>query len=132
MLDIKDHVRHAADRVMKELGPDHLDESVYDRALQIEFRTRGIRYESQPVLPISYAGQHVAWLQPDFYVHDIDDEAGTYEQVIVEVKTVRQLTEAERSQVRAYIRHSGAKRALLLNFAYDGTVVIEDNGGSRW
>ena len=125
-LDAK--IRTAAERVMGALGPDHLPEECYDQALRIDFQHRGIAYVSQPIVPVTYEGEAIDTLRPDFYILSEDREAGVVERIILEIKTMKQLTEAERGQVRAYIRHSGVPHALLLNFQYDGRVIIERFG----
>lgn len=127
---VQDLVKTVAERVMKELGPDHIEESVYDAAMCLEFAGLSSEHQSfvsQPTLPIAYDGTMIAALYPDFYLSFTDDETGHIERVIVELKRLspEKLGEGARAQVRAYLKHSRIERALLVNFQYDGKVAIE-------
>jgi len=92
--------------VHQGLGPGFL-ESVYHRALAIEFGVNGIEFESEKVIPISYRGQCVASHRLDLIV------AG---RVVVEVKSVDRLDDAHVAQVLSYLRATRLRVGLLLNF----------------
>lgn len=96
----------AAMAVHSELGCGYL-EAVYKAALRIEFRRRSIEFWPEVPLPIDYKGERL----PMNY--RVDFVCG---QVLVEAKAVSALAPAHESQVINYLRASGLKRGLLLNF----------------
>jgi GxxExxY protein len=93
--------------VHRTLGPGLL-ESAYERCLCIELEQRGIRYERQKELPISYKGHSVdASYRIDLVIED---------DLIVEVKSVEALTKVHEAQVITYLKLSGVHAGLLVNF----------------
>ena len=97
----------AALEVHKELGCGFL-EAVYQEALQREFKTQGIPHKSQPVVEIFYKGKSLnKAYQPDFIC---------YEEIIVEIKAMSCLTGLEESQLINYLKATGMKVGLLINF----------------
>ena len=93
--------------VHKELGCGFL-EAVYQEALGIEFITQGIPFKSQPLIQIKYRGQLLnKSYQPDFICYD---------DVIVEMKAISNLTGLEEAQIINYLKATGLKVGLLLNF----------------
>jgi GxxExxY protein len=95
----------AAIAVHKELGPGHA-ESAYQKALGIEFDARGIPYTPQHPFMLTYRGHVVGEGFLDFLV----------EGVVVEIKSVETLAPAHTAQVIGYLRATGLKLALLINF----------------
>lgn len=97
----------AALEVHKELGCGFL-EAVYQEALESEFATEEIPFKSQPVLQIFYRGNPlIKTYQPDFVCYD---------EVLVEIKAISNLSGIEEAQVINYLKASGLKIGLLLNF----------------
>ena len=97
----------AALEVHKELGCGFL-EAVYQEALGIEFITQAIPFKSQPLVQIKYKGQPLnKTYQPDFVC---------YEEVIVEIKAMSGLTGLEEAQLINYLKATGLKVGLLINF----------------
>lgn len=96
----------AAMAVHSELGSGYL-EAVYKDALRIEFRRRSIEFRPEVPLPIDYKGERL----PRNYRVDF-----VCEQVLVEAKALGALTPVHESQVINYLKASGLKRGLLLNF----------------
>lgn len=83
-------------------------EAVYQEALGMEFSKRGIPYAQQVELPVFYKNQLLnASYRADFIC---------YENIIVELKAVTTLGTVEQSQVLNYLKASGKKVGLLLNF----------------
>ena len=104
---ITDRIIGAAIAVHKELGPGLL-ESSYEACLAFEFIERGIGFERQKPLPLTYRGHTLdCGYRIDFLVEG---------QVIVEIKTVIRFEPVHEAQVISYLRLSGCKVGLLLNF----------------
>ena len=97
----------AAMAVHKELGCGFL-EAVYQEALGREFSIQGISSKAQPIIEILYKGVLLEKkYQPDFVC---------YNEVIVEIKALAELTGTEEAQLINYLKASGLKVGLLLNF----------------
>ena len=96
----------AAIAVHKALGPGFL-ETVYHRALRVAFDHRGIAYENQKEVRIVFEGVEVG-------VHFLDLlVAGD---IVVELKAVKALEDIHFSQVKSYLKATGWRVGLLLNF----------------
>ncbi len=97
----------AAIEVHKELGCGFL-EGVYQEALGREFQGREVPFKSQPTIQISYKGEPLdKTYQPDFICYD---------EVIVEIKAISSLSGVEEAQLINYLKATGLKVGLLLNF----------------
>ena len=92
--------------VHRELGPG-FPESVYQNALAIEFRYRGIPFAEQVIVPVFYREQHVGEAKLDFLVR---------EQVVLELKSVEEFHPTHPRQVIFYLRANGSELGLLVNF----------------
>jgi len=97
----------AAMEVHKELGCGFL-EAVYQEALEREFSVQEISYKSQPAVQIVYKDKPLnKTYQPDFVCFD---------EVIVEIKAVSGLSGIEEAQLINYLKATGLKVGLLINF----------------
>jgi GxxExxY protein len=96
----------AAIEVHRILGPGLL-ESIYEDALVVELRLRGIQVERQVAVDVDYKGQILKGMRVDLL---IDNE------VVVELKAVARSPETATAQVLSYLRFTRLKRGLLLNF----------------
>jgi GxxExxY protein len=96
----------ASMEVHKQLGSGFL-ESVYEEALAVEFELRGIKFKRQSELPVFYKNRKIKQFVCDFLVED---------QVIVELKAIKQLGEIEKLQVINYLKASKYEVGLLFNF----------------
>ena len=97
----------AALEVHKVLGCGFL-EAVYQEALNREFSAQEISCKSQPTIQISYKGQPLdKTYQPDFVC---------FNEVIVEIKAISGLSGIEEAQLINYLKATGLKVGLLLNF----------------
>ena len=96
----------AAIEVHRHLGPGYL-ESTYHRALCVELRLRGIPFEYKRSIKVNYKGQQIVGQQLDLIVDS---------KVVVEIKAVSQLEEIHSKQVVAYLRATGLRAGLLINF----------------
>ena len=94
--------------VHKELGNGFL-EAVYQDALEIEFKDRGIPYAREAQIPIFYKGQR---LDKEYYADFI-----CYGKIIVELKCVSRLVSANKAQVINYLHGTKLNVGLLINFA---------------
>ena len=101
----------AAIEVHKELGIGFL-EAVYQEALEIELRTRQLPFIPQKPLVISYKGYQLK----KEYVADLI----SYDQIVVELKAIDRLTGKEESQILNYLKATGLRVGLLINFGYAG------------
>jgi GxxExxY protein len=97
----------AAVKVHRELGPGLL-ETVYEAVLARELERRGLRVERQVPVPIVYDGMQ---FQEGFRA-DIVVEG----KVILELKSVEQLSKVHAKQVLTYLKLQGLKLGFLLNF----------------
>jgi len=97
----------AAMEVHKELGCGFL-EAVYQEALEREFSIQEIPHKSQPVIEISYKGRPLnKKYQPDFIC---------YEEIILEIKAISNLSRLEEAQLINYLKATGLRVGLLINF----------------
>ncbi|HPF01219.1 MAG TPA: GxxExxY protein [Bacteroidales bacterium] len=97
----------AAMEVHKTLGNGFL-EAVYHEALMIEFEKRGIPYKHEEPLFIKYKEVQLK----KSYVADFV----CYEKIIVELKALSQLVSDHESVVLNYLKASGFKLGMLINF----------------
>lgn len=97
----------AAFKVYNGLGPGFL-EAVYQEALEIELQKQGIPFEREKELKIQYDGVELKQTYKADFV--------CFGKIIVELKAVSSLEDAHRSQVYNYLRATGYKLGLLLNF----------------
>ena len=100
-------IRGAIFKVYNELGPGLL-ESVYEAALLYQLREDGLQVESQKKLDVYYDG-HL--LPVDFRLDIIVED-----KVIIELKSVELLKDVHRKQLLTYLKISGKKVGLLVNF----------------
>jgi GxxExxY protein len=99
----------AAMEVHRILGPGFL-EAVYEAALAHELTLRGIPFERQKKLPVTYKGQPVGYYVADFVVDG---------QIILELKAVSMLTKMHEAQAHNYLAATGLRLAILINFGAD-------------
>lgn len=97
----------AAMEVHNELGHGFL-EPVYQEALSIVFQESGIPYIKEQVLEIHFKGRHLN----KKYVADFI----CYDEVIVELKAMENLAPEHIAQVLNYLKATGKKLGLLINF----------------
>jgi GxxExxY protein len=97
----------AAIEVHRHLGPGLL-ESAYESCLVFELKRLGFTVEQQKPLPVTYKGMVLdCGYRLDLVVEDA---------VIVELKAVEQLTAIFEAQLLSYLRLTGKKVGLLINF----------------
>jgi GxxExxY protein len=96
----------SAFEVLGALGPGLL-EKPYERALAVEFGLRGIPYDHQRPFEVSYKGTIVGNYIPDLTA---------YAKIIIEVKSIDQITRVERAQLLNYLRIASMPVGVILNF----------------
>lgn len=102
-------IRGALYEVYKTLGSGFL-EGVYQEALELELAERGIPYKSQPEISITYKG---AQLRQTYRADVI-----CFDNIIIESKAVKQLLPEHGAQLQNYLRATGMKLGLLVNFGH--------------
>ena len=109
----------AAIEVHRNLGPGLL-ESAYQAALAYELTKRGYKVEQQKPLPLLYKEVKLdAGYRLDFLVND---------RVILEIKSSDKIVPIHDAQIISYLRLSGCKVGLLINF----NVKLLKNGIKRF
>jgi GxxExxY protein len=109
-------IQGAVFEVNKEMGAGFL-EAVYQECLAMEFRERRIPFMAGQSLSLSYKGKRLQ----QFYVPDFI----CFERVIVEIKAIRELAPEHRAQVLNYLRATGLRLGLLVNFGSSPKAQIE-------
>jgi GxxExxY protein len=97
----------AAIEVHRELGPGFL-ENIYEEALKIEFSEHNIDYESQKEIKIKYLETEIGMHRLDLLVE---------KKIIIELKAVKEFADIHFAQLRSYLKATGLKIGLLLNFS---------------
>jgi GxxExxY protein len=109
-------VRGAIFEVYKEMGCGFL-EPVYQECLEIELTMRGTPFSAQRELQLRYKSETLTQTyKPDFIC---------FEKLIVEVKAVREFAPEHRAQVFNYLKATGLRLGLLVNFGSYPKVDIE-------
>ena len=97
----------AAQEVHRYLGGGFL-EAVYQEALSMEFHERHVPFAREVDVPIRYKERLLAFVYRADFVCDGE--------VLVEVKAIRALSGVEDAQIINYLKATGVRRGLLLNF----------------
>ena len=100
--------------VHRELGPGLL-ESVYEVIMAYELGRRGLKVERQTPISISYKGM--------LFEEAFRAELLVADKVVIELKSVEQISKAHRKQIQTYLRLTGMKLGYLFNF---GDALIKD------
>ena len=95
--------------VYKEKGSGFL-EQVYQECLEIELEMRGILFVPKQELALNCKGRPLK----SKYVPDLL----CYDKIIVELKAVKELADEHRAQVHNYLRATGHRLGLLVNFSH--------------
>ena len=103
---LTEQIISAAIEVHRILGPGLL-ESIYEEALCHELSLRNMPFERQKQLQVVYKDKVIKGQRLDLVVSG---------EVVVEIKATRKLEEVFTAQVLSYLKSSGLKRALLINF----------------
>jgi len=91
----------------RTLGPGLL-ESAYEQCLAYDLSKAGIQFKRQVELPVRYKEVNIdCGYRVDFFIEDM---------LIVELKAVAAITPVHQAQILTYLRLSGCKVGLLINF----------------
>jgi GxxExxY protein len=105
--DLSRRIIGAAIEVHAALGPGFL-ETIYEEAFKLELTEHSLNYECQKEIQIEYLGVQIGTHRLDLVVEN---------RIVVELKAVKELTEIHFAQLLSYLKATGIKVGLLLNFA---------------
>ena len=94
--------------VNRTLGAGFL-EKVYENALLIELKERGLNAENQIPINVEYKDQKVGEYFADIVVEN---------QIIIEIKAITSLGKVHEAQILNYLKATGMKIGLLVNFTH--------------
>ena len=84
-------------------------EKPYENALVVEFKQQGLPYKQQPRFPVFYKSVHVGEYIPDLILFD---------KIIVDTKVIKSIGNNEKAQIINYLKITGLRVGLLLNFRH--------------
>jgi GxxExxY protein len=105
--DLSYKIMGAIFEVHKELGPGFL-ESVYEKALVEELLSKGLKVETQKSINLRYKDKKIGLHRLDLVVEG---------KVVVELKTVERFSIHHKAQLTSYLKASGYKLGILVNFS---------------
>jgi len=94
-------------KVHQTLGPGFL-ESIYKRALILELDQASLHLETEKEIIVFYSGQEIGRHRLDLLVET---------QIVLEIKAVQELNSSHYAQVRSYLKATGLRVGLLVNFS---------------
>ena len=109
-------IQGAVFEVYKTVGCGFAEE-VYQQCLEREFALRKIPFSAKKELQVFYKGEPIE----KTYIPDL----WCYDKIIVELKSVRQLTDEHQAQLLNYLHVTGCRLGLLVNFGAYPKVVIK-------
>ncbi|MDH4058657.1 MAG: GxxExxY protein [Cyclobacteriaceae bacterium] len=120
--DLSYIIRDCIFKVYNNLGPELL-ESVYEAALAYELKREGLKVRTQVPIPVVYENQHLELgFRIDILVNEI---------VVIEIKSIDLIHDVHHKQVITYLKLSGKKLGLLVNFNTDSiseSIIRKVNG----
>jgi len=105
--DLSYQIMAAIFEVHKTLGPGFI-ESVYEKALMMEVTSRGMNVDVQKVFDFTYKGKKIGNHRLDLIVED---------KIVVELKTVERFAPHHTAQLLSYLKASGYRLGILVNFS---------------
>jgi GxxExxY protein len=109
-------IQGAIFEVYKEIGPGFL-ESVYQECLEKELSLRNIPFEAQVDIRINYKGQ----VLNQYFKADLV----CYDSIILELKACKAIDQIHQAQLINYLKATGKKLGLLVNFSAYPNVEIQ-------
>jgi GxxExxY protein len=104
--DLSYKIRGCAFEVYNNLGFGH-KESVYQKALALEFKNKDIKFTAEESLPIIYQGEKIGLYRPDFIVD---------KKIIVELKAVPFMPKSYETQLTYYLKGTNYELGFIINF----------------
>ena len=109
-------IRAAVYEVYREMGCGFL-EPVYQECLEKEFRRQNTPFVAQPELELFYKQEKLQHIyKPDLICYD---------NIIIELKAVKETSDEYRAQLRNYLKATGLKLGFLVNFGHFPKATIE-------
>ena len=105
--ELTEKIIGAAIQVHKQLGPGFI-ESIYEKALMIEFHKRGIQVKAQQEVIVKYDDIEVGRHRLDLFVEGA---------IVIELKAIKDIEDIHFAIVKSYLKSVDKKHGLLLNFA---------------
>jgi len=102
--------------VYKVMGNGFL-EAVYQDCLSMELEDQDIPFLEKPRIRLEYKGRKLK--------HEYEPDFLCFDQIIVEIKAVKQLTNEHRAQVINYLKSTGMQLGLLVNFGHSPKIEHE-------
>ena len=96
----------AAIAIHRALGPGFV-ESIYHKAMCIELESRNLAYQKERSIRVCYRGVEIPGQRVDLIVEGL---------IVVELKAVARLDEIHRAQLISYLKTTGLRGGLLINF----------------
>ncbi len=100
------HTIGCAIAVHRALGPGFI-ESIYRKAMCVELDARGLTYESERPVRVCYRGVNIPGQRVDFIVGG---------RIVLEIKSVARIDSVHVAQVISYLKTTGLRGGLLINF----------------
>ncbi len=104
--DVSYKIRGASFTVHNNLGGGH-KESIYQKALAIELKRLGIKFEKEKSLTINYESENIGVYRPDFVIND---------KIILELKAVDFMPKSYEIQLLNYLKSTKLPLGFLINF----------------
>lgn len=109
-MDHDQNIRDIISEVSYSLGRGHR-EVVYQRAIEVELRIRGIPYECERIAPIRYKDHVISHMRMDLIIDG---------RIVIELKSIKSLKDGDECQLTRYLKHSEYDEGYLVNFSTDG------------
>ena len=114
MEELLEEIKDAAYEVRLHLEPGYL-ESVYQNALVVELKSRGLKAEKEVAIPVEYKGVIVGDFKADILVNNV---------IIIELKAVKELNPVHEAQLVNYLIATGLDYGYLINYGGDKHRII--------
>jgi len=112
-------IKRLVETVYQTLGPGYT-EGIYHNALEVLLRKNRMSYETERIIPITFENHVIGNLRADLIVDG---------SIIVELKSIRTLTGANRLQLQTYMHLLGITNGLLVNFGSERGLQMEQVSG---
>ena len=108
-------IEEIANRIYTQLGCGH-SERIYHNAMEVSLRKRGIQYESERIVSIVFEEHTIGNVRADLIIEN---------NLVVELKSTRNLNQAMNNQAMNYLKLTGIRSGLLINFPQSDSETCE-------